>query len=266
MPTPTPFGQRLRHWRLQRGLSQLALAAYADTTARHVSFLETGRSRPGRALVMRLAACLDLPLSETNALLQAAGLPHAFPAAGWNDDELRQYRHTLEAILKRHDPYPACVLNIFGEVLLCNRTSEALWPGLVGVPAEAMLDGWLAPGPGREGIDNFAEVAWAFTSRLQQDVLRTHDARLEALLRRALGHLRDVPFPTRSESGAAPVMPLRLRVGQDVIACFTTVLRFETARETTLSELRLEQIFPLDEAAERLFAGLAKGEPSTGHA
>jgi transcriptional regulator with XRE-family HTH domain len=248
-----PFGQQLRFWRRHRALSQLQLAALAETTPRYVSFLETGRSRPGRELVLRLAECLDVPLRDRNTMLVAAGLSPMFVERTLHDDTIAPYRRAIETILERHEPYPASVLNLFGEVVMTNRASEALWPGMVGIPAEALLDAFLAPGPGRALVQNFSDVGWGMVDRLRQEAARTRHERLLQLSERALRCMNGVPRPDFASEDASPVTPLRLCIHGQLVSCFATVMRFETARDMIVSELRVEQIFPVDDAADAFF-------------
>ncbi|MEM9068467.1 MAG: helix-turn-helix domain-containing protein [Myxococcota bacterium] len=254
MPS-SPFGQQLRFWRERRALSQLALASRAETTPRYVSFLETGRARPGREVVLRLASSLDLAIRDQNALLVAAGLPPAFAERALDDALMRPVRAAVEAILKRHDPYPGAALNVLGKILLANRGFHAFSPGSAEQTPEEGLESFLAPGPGRELIENWAEVAWTHCDRLQAEAARNHDPRLRALADRAREHLQDVPRPA-PPSGDEPVMSVRFRVGDQVIRTVATVLRFETAYEVTSSELRVELIFPMDDAGDRFFREL----------
>jgi transcriptional regulator with XRE-family HTH domain len=126
------FGQRLRRWRTQRGLSQLALANSAGTTPRHVSFLETGRSRPQRDIVLRLGDALALPLREINAMLQAAGLTPSFAHQPWQAADLAPFRAAIDTMLAAHLPYPALVLDSHTTVLQVNAACDRLFgPGLV---------------------------------------------------------------------------------------------------------------------------------------
>src|SRR5919107_924670 len=107
----SPFGTRLRQWRQRRGLSQLALAGRVGSPGRHISFLETGRSRPSRQMTLRLADALDVGLREANWLLHAAGLPATFPQAALDAVDLAAYRTTIERMLAAHEPYPGMVLD-----------------------------------------------------------------------------------------------------------------------------------------------------------
>lgn len=237
-------------------MSQLELALWASTTPRHVSFIETGRSRPGRELVLRLAACMDLPIRDRNALLVAAGLHPAFAEHGLDDEQMRPFRIAIQAILDRHDPYPGSAIDHLGRVLMTNAGSRALFPEAESLTPEQMLDGFLAPGPGRDAVENWAEVAWAVADRLRHDAASANDPRLTALAERALKHLDGVERPRPDFPYESPVMCVRLRVGNQVIPTFSTVMRFETPHEVTISELRVELMFPMDEAGAAFFRSL----------
>src|SRR5262245_61148790 len=123
----SPFGLRLRQWRQRRGLSQLALAGRVGSTSRHISFLETGRSRPNRRMVLRLADALDVGLREANQLLNAAGLPASYPHAALDGADLGAYRSTIERMLAAHEPYPGLVLDGHFTVLLANDACTRLF-------------------------------------------------------------------------------------------------------------------------------------------
>ena len=254
----SPFGHKLRHWRKRRGLSQLDLALAAQTTPRHVSFIETGRSRPGRELVLRLAECMDLPVRDRNALLAAAGLPAAFPELDLSEDDMRPFRLAVEAILQRHDPYPACAMDALGRVQLTNEGFRAFWPGSEDMSPERSIDAVFGPGPMRDMMENWDEVVWAWVDRQRHAAARTNDPRLVALIERALRHLEGVERPATVVSAGSPVLCPRFRIGDRVIRTFTTVMRFETAREITISELRVELVFPMDEAGDAFFRGLTR--------
>jgi transcriptional regulator with XRE-family HTH domain len=254
---PSPFGQRLRTWRRQRGLSQLDLAALAETTPRHVSFIETGRSRPGRELVLRLAQCMNLPVRERNRLLASAGLPPAYPQRDLDEHEMRPFRIAVEAILEHHEPYPGCAIDGLGQVQRTNTAFRALWPGAEDASPEQAIDAFFGPGPMRDMIENWAEVAWAHVDSRRLEAERTGDPRLLALVERSLHHLRGIARPSISGGVSSPVVCPRFRIGDRVIRTFTTVMRFEHAHEVTLNELRVELIFPIDEVGAAFFRGLA---------
>lgn len=263
-PPLSPFGQQLRYWRRRRGLSQLALAIMAETTPRHMSFIETGRSRPGKELVLRLASCLDLSVRESNTLLTAAGLAPVYTERELSEEQMRPFRQAIEAMLTHHEPYPACAADMLGHILMANQTYHALWPGVPDWTPEESVDAFFAPGPMREWIENWAEVAWAYADARRYEAARSNNPRLLALLERILKHLEDVERPPVPEGQiGSPVVCPRFRMGDQVIRTFTTVVRFEHAHDVTLSELRVELIFPLDEQADAFFRSVLTNPSAT---
>ncbi len=191
----SPFGARLRHWRRQRGLSQLALAGLAGSTGRHISFLETGRSRPSRPMTLRLASALDVGLREANALLHAGGLPAIYPQACIDGADLGPYRATIERMLTAHEPYPGMVLDGHWNVILANRACTAPFGfDLVGV--NFVRDALAHPGTAGM-IANWAEVAWAGLGRLRGHLDRSPlDEEKQKLVAEAEDALRGVPRPS----------------------------------------------------------------------
>lgn len=247
------FGHSLRRWRRRAGLSQLELAARSGTTPRHVSFLETGRSRPGADIVLRLAATLELPLADRNALLDAAGLPPAFALRPLDDAAMRPLKRVLDRVLAQHEPYPAWVYAHGLRALAANTAAEALFPGLCAMAPEAIIDLWCAPGPFRALVENWVEVMWAGIDSLRREARRTADARIIALLERAEAHAGGIPRPVSSLDAELPVVCPRFRIGGQIIRTISTVMRFDTAIEISASELRIELMFPADDASAAYF-------------
>ncbi|MEM7157125.1 MAG: helix-turn-helix domain-containing protein [Myxococcota bacterium] len=260
-PPRSLFGQQLRTWRRQRGLSQLQLATLAETTPRHMSFIETGRSRPGRELVLRLAECMDLPVRDRNDLLTSAGLPPAFAQRDLDEQQLRPFKTAVEAILEHHHPYPGCALDGLGTVKMTNACFRALMPGAEDKSPEQSIDEFFGPGPMRTMIENWAEVAWTVADGRRHEAARANNPRLTELTDRILAHMKDVPRPRGLASDAeSPVVCARFRIGDQRISTFTTVMRFQHAREITISELRVELIFPANDAGAQFFRGLVQGQ------
>jgi transcriptional regulator with XRE-family HTH domain len=249
----SPFGTRLRQWRQQRGLSQLGLAGQVGSTGRHISFLETGRSRPSRQMVLRLADTLAMGLRDTNDLLHAAGLPASYPTAAVDSPDLAPYRAAVDRMLAAHEPYPGMVLDGHFTVLAANTPCRMLFgTDLVGV--NFVRDALTNPAAAA-GIVNWPEVAWAGLDRLRrQHRLTPFDAELGRLLTLAETALAGVPRPERA--GDLLVCP-RFRVGEQIVHTVAMVARFDHPAETTLDELRVELLYPMDEAAERFFRSSA---------
>jgi len=261
-PAPSsPFGEQLRGWRRRAGLSQLDLAAQAGTTPRHVSFLETGRSRPGRELVLRLGEALDVPIRERNALLVAAGLAPAFATRTLSEEAMRPVNLVLESVLRAHEPYPAWVVGPGLRFLASNRAAEALFPGMCSLAPEAIVDMWFGPGPFRERVENWRDVLWAGVGALRREAARTSNGAVLDLLRRAEQLARDVP-PPEDEAHDLPIVCSRLHVGGRVVRTLSSVMRFDSAVEVTASELKVEMMFPADEESDAFFRQLAAGTRS----
>ena len=250
----SPFGTRLRQWRHHRGLSQLALAGAADTTTRHVSFLETGRSRPNRQMVLRLAEALGAGLRETNDLLHAAGLAAAYPEASLAGPDIAPYQAAIGRLLGAHEPYPAMVLDRHYTVILANQACLALFgPQVVGsnFVRDALTDPAMA-----QAIVNWPETAWAGLDRLRESARRAPlDQELRSLISLAESALAGTPRPAPAD--AALVVCPWFRIGDTVVRTIAMTARFDHAADVTLDELRVELMYPLDEDAERFFRGHA---------
>lgn len=249
----SPFGQQLRHWRTRAGLSQLALAAEAGTTPRHLSFVETGRSRPGAELVLRLATALDVPLRDRNALLAAAGLPPAYPSLPLADDAMAPIRRVLDRLLASHEPYPAWVASRGFRFLASNRAAEALFPGMTTMSPHEIVELWFGPGPFRALVENWQDVVWAGVAALRREASSVPDPEMIDLLRRAESHAKSIPPPERTAFPDLPVICPRLNLGGRRVRTISTVMRFDTAVEVTASELRVELMFPADEESDAFF-------------
>lgn len=203
-------------------------------------------------MVVRLGECLELPRRECNALLEAAGFAAVFPEHGLDDPALEPYRTALRAILDGHAPFPGSAVDASGRVLLANQAFARLFPGSETLSAEESIDRFYGAGPAR--IENWPELAWAEVERRRREATRLARADLHALADRAAAHLHDVPLPTPGmRPDAPPVVGARWKQGERTLATFTTVLRFETALDVTLSETRVELIFPADAATAAWF-------------
>ena len=163
----SPFGGRLREWRRLRGMSQLALACEAATTPRYVSYLEAGRSRPSREVVLRLSQALDLPLRERNRLLEAAGLAPEYRLAEPGAPDLAPYQAAVARVLDSHEPYPAIVVDRWN-VTAANRGCTRLFgDGLVGTN---LVHRYFGDPRAADAIVNWPEVAWAGVNRLREQL------------------------------------------------------------------------------------------------
>jgi transcriptional regulator with XRE-family HTH domain len=254
--TDTRVGPLLRDWRRRRRLSQLDLALEAGVSARHLSFVETGRSRPSADMVLHLAEQLEVPLRERNQLLLAAGYAPRYGSRSLDDPDLAQVRDAVGHVLAGHEPYPALAVDRCWNLVMSNG---ALGPLLEGVAPELLVppvncirlalhpDG-LAP-----RILNLGEWRGHLLHRLGGQLQATGDPQLEVLL----DEVRDYPGPVDGNAPDAAAIMVRLRLaaadGDGELAFFSTVTTFGTAADVTVSELSVEAFFPADaDTAERL--------------
>jgi transcriptional regulator with XRE-family HTH domain len=253
-------GELLRGWRQRRRRSQLDLALDAEVSARHLSFVETGRSRPSRELLLHLAEHLDVPLRERNTLLLAAGYAPQYPERTLDDEALAPVRDALGKVLAGHHPFPAVVVDRQWNLVSANQTAmtiltEGVARELITPPANALRvalhpDG-LAP-----RIVNLDEYSAHILHRLRQQAMTTHDAALVALYEELKQYPGVEDMAVSVLHPAALVFsPLRLRpaAGADgpELAFFSTLATFGTAVDVTVSELAIESFFPADEVTSR---------------
>lgn len=272
MKAAARFPDLCRYWRRARHQSQLELAGRAGISQRHLSWLETGRSHPSRAMVLRLAQAMDLPLRERNALLNAAGFAAVYRESTLDEPHMAPIRRALDAVLGHHEPFPAIVVDRRWNRVLGNRAADLMLAlGGAASPGAAPFNlaaATLAPDGLRRFIRN-AEVALPlFVQRLRSEALGSGDvaaiAQVEALLRDA----GDLPAPALPGDPLVPVIPLELQFGDLELALFSVISTFGTPQDVTTDELRIEAFYPSDDATRAFFteaAAVADGrEPQTG--
>jgi transcriptional regulator with XRE-family HTH domain len=250
-PAPQGVGPLLRRWRDQRRLSQMELALEAAVSTRHLSFVETGRAKPSRDMVVRLAEHLDVPLRERNELLLAAGYAPAYPESGLDDEELSAVREAVQRLLKAHEPYPAVAVDRHWELLDGNAGIPLITAGAAAHLLEPPINALrlsLHPEGMAPRIANLAEWRAHLLGRLRREVAATRDPQLQSLLSELssypgddAGRVPDVPAP------GAIVVPLRLRHEHGELAFMSTVTTFGTPLDITVSELSIEAFFPADD-------------------
>ncbi|GAA2069570.1 helix-turn-helix domain-containing protein [Williamsia deligens] len=250
MSTRVPVGEQLRGWRERRGLSQLAVSAETGVSTRHLSWVETGRSRPSAAMVLRLADHLDVPLRDRNGLLLAAGHAPVHSEHALDDPEVAAVAEAMTTILDAHRPYPALVLDRRWRVVAAN---DAVAPLLVGCAEELLappidvlrltLDaGGLAP--------RIVDLP-TWRAHLLGRVRRRHRATGDADLRAVLAEFDR--FPDEAPAPTDPVVLLRLRVGDAVVSLFSMSAAVQTAGDITVEELAVELFFPADDETRAWF-------------
>lgn len=253
-------GSLLRDWRQRRRVSQLDLALEAGVSARHVSFVETGRSRPSAEMVLLLAEQLDVPLRDRNQLLLAAGYAPVYGQRGLDEPEMGAVRDTLELVLRGHEPYPAIVLDRHWGMVAANDAVALLTQGVAPKllePPVNVLRVSLHPDGMAPRIVNLAEWRAHLLDRLGRQAVSTGDPAL-AVLYDELTQLPGGGAPGTVEFAAGEIaVPLRLRVGDEVLSLISTKTTFETATDITVAELSIESFFPADGATAAALQALA---------
>ncbi len=251
---PLHIGDHLREWRQRRHLSQLDLAVDAEISARHLSFVETGRAQPSREMVLKLAERLAVPLRERNVLLVAAGFAPAFPQRSLDDPMLKSARQAIDLVLRAHEPNPALAYDRHWNLVTANRMVAPLLesvPERLLRPPVNILRLAFHPEALAARTVNLAEWCGHLLERLHRQCEATADPELVKLY----GELRAYPVPAR----AAPLppdnvaIPLKLRHDGEVLSFISTTMVFGTPVDVTLSELALETFFPADDlTAQRM--------------
>jgi transcriptional regulator with XRE-family HTH domain len=248
------FGDLLREWRSIRRFSQLDLSLQAETSSRHLSFLESGRAKPSRAMVLKLTEALQMPKAVANQALYTAGFAPAFPQLADNSADLAPIREAVDRILTNHAPLPAFAIDRRWNVVAANAPASLLFEraGLKGtgnmVDAIVLL--------AETGIiENWTETSLLALSRMRAEIIHSGgDAELEAIAKR----LADCPRLAGADFSAVnlnqAVIPTVLRVDGRRLSLFSTIAHFSTVQDVASSELRIEMMFPADAATARWFA------------
>ncbi|HEX5114841.1 MAG TPA: helix-turn-helix transcriptional regulator [Pseudonocardiaceae bacterium] len=253
-----PFGEVLRHWREHRRLSQLDLAALAGVSARHLSFIETGRSTPSRDMVVRLSEWLEVPLRDRNHMLMAAGYAPVYPETTLNAPEMSAVRDALRQLLTGHEPFPAAVVDRNWNLVDSNSCfglfTDGVAPELLAPPVNALRLS-LHPLGLAPRIANIGQWRAYQLNKLARRVSLTGDRTLAALYDELCSYgceqpQPDVVFPDDGDI----LVPLRVRHRNDEYALFCTVTTFGMPLDITLAELAIETFYPADNRTGELLA------------
>ena len=260
-------GVVLREWRERRRLTQMELALDAGISTRHLSFVETGRSKPGREMLLRLLEQLEVPYREQNSLLLAVGHAPAFPERSLEDPELAPVRHTLERILTEHDPYPAMVVDRRWNLVAANSPvlglaeDLAVDPSLLEPPINAVRVSLHPRGLGPLIVDLGAWVTF-FRERLERQLALTGDQELAELVEEIAAYPASAPDPGfPAHPGAAGALgPLRMRAPDGGELTFLGMFAsFDTPFDVTTSELAIELLFPADRRTAEMLEERVRG-------
>jgi transcriptional regulator with XRE-family HTH domain len=264
------FGRLLSQWRQLRGKSQLALALEAGVSARHVSFVESGRANPSREMISTLAGALGIPLRERNSLFVAAGYAPLYRESAWATAELAPVRRAIELILAHQEPYPAVVLNRHWDVITTNTAAATLFETLLG-PADPASD--RPPNVVRLVFDehglrphvmNWEQTASALIQRVHREAVGgVPDERTRAILHEVLSR-PGVPEQWQVADLTTPLMPLvpvEFAKGALRLRYFSTVTTLGTPQDVTVQELRVECFFPVDDETSAQALAMAHARP-----
>ena len=247
-------GDLIREWRQRRRLSQLDLAIAANVSSRHLSFVETGRSRPTSEMILHLAEHLDVPLRDRNALLLAGGFAPAYPERGLAEPELHAVKNALKRVLDGHEPYPAAVVNRWWELVDANA-GIALFTGDVRPellePPVNVLRLSLHPDGMAPRIANLPEWRAHLLARLHRQAEATGDQRLTALY----DELSAYPGGRAGTPGPADVVvPLRYRAAGAELSFLSITAVIGTPMDVTVEELAIESFYPADPQTAKALA------------
>ena len=256
------FQTSLKGWRKQRKMSQLDLALAAEVSQRHVSWLETGRSKPSRDMVVKLAEALDVPFRDRNAILNSAGFASLYTERRLEEPEMQPVSNILTEMLEHHEPYPAFVLDRHWNIKMKNQAAGVLFE-LLGDPEQVWRDvedngefniALLSVHPNglRRFISNWDDIAAPFLRRLKREALESGDPRLIEklqLLLKVAGPIEDDLI----EHDLFPVLPLEIDLGEFKLKLCSVISTFGTAQDITADELRIETFYPADEQTRRYF-------------
>jgi transcriptional regulator with XRE-family HTH domain len=253
MKAPPSFPSLLVWWRKRRGFSQLQLAMAADCSQRHISFLELGRTKPSREMVLRLATALDIPLRHSNELLLAAGYAPVWTETALGAPVLTPVGDALDYMLTQQEPFPAVVVDRRWNVLQANKGAIALVEFLVGplTPGVALnlADALVAPDVLRPHLSNWEDIVRYFLRSVEADAAADGTAETAALLERLLRHkgVRSVMSPVVPQAAEGPVLAMHFHKGATRLRLFTTIATLGTPQDVTLQELRIESFFAMDD-------------------
>jgi transcriptional regulator with XRE-family HTH domain len=266
----TLFGEELARWRKQRKLSQLALALETDVSQRHISFLETGRAKPSRDMLLRICETLCIPLRMRNQLLSMAGFAHVYRESALNTSVMQPIAQAIDCIIDNHAPYPAIVVDRFWNIIKQNQPATIWFTKLFSDPRlQAITLGTdtvniaelsLHPQGFRHIIENWEEVHTAFKARLRNELLASGDTEVAEKLHSWLAMSESGSTkPSKSEiitSPVIPVVPLKLRIDGQVLSLFSVISTLGTPQDITTDELRIETFYPSDEKTANYFRDL----------
>jgi transcriptional regulator with XRE-family HTH domain len=261
------FARLLREWRQKRRWSQLDLALTSGVSQRHISFLESARSNPSRAMILQLSEALDVPLRTRNLWLTAAGFAPLYAARTLDDPQMAQVMGAVRMMLGAHEPYPALALDRAWNVLITNRPFDALttllgadiWERVAGAETGSernLMRLFFHPQGIRSLVTNWAAVGPLLWQRATREAHALGGADMLAVLDELAPFQEPEVLWSAMDSALLPVVPFKLAVGEQRIALFAVIATFGTAQDVTTDELRIETLFPADAETDALLRHL----------
>jgi transcriptional regulator with XRE-family HTH domain len=245
------FGLALKDWRSRRNISQLHLGAEANVSSRHIAFLETGRAKPSRMMVGLLSEALSIPRSGRNELLLAAGFSSTYRSQALDSEEMFHVRAAMNWTLERHDPYPGFVIDRHWVIVAANLSGTDLLANVALSIGDSLLVAMVTNEKFKTAIENWSTIAKYMAARLRTESIHAGgdpvlDRAAKALSDQAQNEqpIETLPLPA--------VVATRLRVNDRVLSFFSTIAQFGTAEDIALADLRIELLFPADEATKKL--------------
>lgn len=260
------FPQLLRTWRQRRRLSQLDLSLSSGVSQRHVSFLESGRAQPSRSMILQLSEALAVPLRERNDWLTAAGFAPVFKARPLEDPQMSQVLGAIRMMLANHEPFPAIALDRAWNIRLANASFERLsamlgadlW-GRIGAPQRNLMRLFFHPEGIRPFVTNWPAIAPLLWHRARREAEALGGQEMVQLLAELAPHQDAHTLWAMEEAALLPVLPVILEKEGLRVSLFTVIATFGTAQDVTADELRIESLFPADDATAALFRAAAEG-------
>jgi transcriptional regulator with XRE-family HTH domain len=253
---PTELGVLLRHWRDVRGRSQFDLSLDTGVSQRQISFVESGRSVPGRQTLTVIAQALDIPLRDRNTLLLAAGYAPIYSEGAWNAPEMQSVTSALQRMLRQHEPFPAMVMDRYWNVLMTNESAPRFFNCFIDMAARDgrrnMLHLMFDPGGMRPFVANWEDVAQGLFQRVyRESVGRVVDEETRELLAALLAYPGvKTDWKAPKALSTMPVIPISFVKDDQALNYFSMVTTVGTPQTIAAQELRIECMFPADEATE----------------
>jgi len=258
------FPLLLKFWRQKRRLSQLELALSSGVSQRHVSFMESGRARPSRSMILQLSETLDVPLRERNDWLTAAGFAPVYKARPLDDPQMGQVMAAIQMMLSNHEPFPAVAIDRAWNIRMANASFERMGEMLgadlwqrVGGAQRNLMRLFFHPDGIKPFVKNWTSIAPLIWHRAQREADALGGQEMKQVLLQLCDYQDADTLWAASDAALVPVMPLEIEKDGVGISLFTVIATFGTPQDVTADELRIESLFPADGATEALFRGMS---------